>query len=272
MKSELSITVLLSVLSFASVSASAEEPLRLIAHRGGVVTDDIIENNRSSIEAAVKRGYWMVEVDIRRSKDGIPVAHHDPDFQQYYGNERKLSEMTWDEIKQLRATPGGERPLSFAEYVMACDGRVRLMLDVKGDDHPEAYVDAIEQVLLDHNLVETTYAIGSEQVKQRLLDRGRVSRQHEALFSAARAGETVSDRYFLFEAAKELTESNIKQAQQLGVPVVAALNTFHYRGESRMEQARKDIERMRALGVVQFQIDSVYDKWLLSVIDTGDGR
>lgn len=246
-----------------SLPTHAKEPLRLIAHRGGVVTSKIIENNHAAIETAVERGYWMVEVDIRRSKDGVPVAHHDRDFKRFYGDPRKLSEMTWEEISHLQASPGGERVLKFSEYVTACDGRLRLMLDVKGNDLPADYVDAIERVLIDHNMIEKTYAIGAEEVKQRLLDRGRVSRQHEDLFHAAEQGEDVSQRYFLFEAAKDLDESIIKRTQSLGVPVVAALNTFHYRGENQMEQAREDIKRMRALGVNEFQIDSVYDQWLL---------
>ena len=49
---------------FTTVSAAmADNPVRLIAHRGGVVNERIIENNLASIEAAVERGYWMLEVN-----------------------------------------------------------------------------------------------------------------------------------------------------------------------------------------------------------------
>src|SRR5688572_16882286 len=52
---------------------------KLIAHRGGVVEDKNPENSPSAIEEAISRGYWMIEVDIRETKDGIAIAQHDPD-------------------------------------------------------------------------------------------------------------------------------------------------------------------------------------------------
>ena len=38
---------------------------KIIAHRGGVVGDEFAENSPASLEAAVDRDYWMIEVDIR---------------------------------------------------------------------------------------------------------------------------------------------------------------------------------------------------------------
>ncbi len=51
------------------------------------------------------------------------------------------------------------------------------------------------------------------------------------------------------------------QAQQAGVPVVPSVNIFHYATKDHTPLAARDIRRLRALGVTQFQIDSVYEKF-----------
>ena len=113
---------------FATITV-ADDRIRMIAHRGGVVSDAVIENNVTAIEEAVRRGYWMVEVDVRQSLDNVPIVHHDADFKRYYGDARKVAKLTWSQISKLRATPGNERPLTFDEYLSAVDGRMRIMLD-----------------------------------------------------------------------------------------------------------------------------------------------
>jgi hypothetical protein len=47
------------------------------------------------------------------------------------------------------------------------------------------------------------------------------------------------------------------------VPVVPSVNIFHYAGlDDHFKAAESDIRRLRQLGVTEFQIDSVYDRWL----------
>jgi len=51
----------------------------------------------------------------------------------------------------------------------------------------------------------------------------------------------------------------VAQAKELGVPLVAAVNTFRYAGQDHRKAATADIVRLRAAGVKYFQTDSVYD-------------
>ena len=70
----------LSIVSGAAAAIrAAEQPVRLIAHRGGIVGDEFAENSPASVEAAIKRGYWMIEVDIRRTKDGRAIIQRIPE-------------------------------------------------------------------------------------------------------------------------------------------------------------------------------------------------
>lgn len=47
----------------------------VIAHR--TCPRDAVENSLDGIRAAVRLGADVVEVDVRRSRDGVPVLHHD---------------------------------------------------------------------------------------------------------------------------------------------------------------------------------------------------
>lgn len=250
---------------FVAAAVQATEPVRLIAHRGGVVNESIIENNRAAIEEAVKRGYWMVEADIQPSSDGVPIVHHDRTLERFYGEPRKLTDLTWSEIARLRSTPGSERPLQFAEYVALCRGHLQIMLDVKGDDPSAELLDSIAATLVEHGLLEGAYVLGSEKAKRHFRDKARISGNAETVFAAADRGEPVALRYFLFDRGSRLTAPIVRRAQELQVPVVAAINRIRYPDDEveALRLAKADIVRLRELGVTQFQIDSQYDVWLL---------
>lgn len=237
--------------------------LKIIAHRGGVVGEEFAENSPAAIEAAVERGYWMVEIDIRESRDGRLVVHHDEDFQRFYGDQRRLAEMTWDEISSLRATPGASRPQQFDEMATLCKGRLQIMLDTKPPEHPEAFFQAMEESLRQNGLLTGAYVIGTEQSRARFHGKARVGVDREKLREAVDRGEDVARLYFLFEHGRELDAETVRYAQNLGVPVVPSINSFHYADlPDHMAAAETDVRRMLQLGVEEFQIDSPYDVWL----------
>lgn len=272
MTSTMQRAVLLGAALVAACSGPTGEPpapatpaeTRLIAHRGGVVGDDYAENSPAALEAAVERGYWMAEVDIRESADGVLVVHHDPDFRDFYDDPRLLAEMSWDEISELRANPGGSRPLTFAELCRLASGRIRLMLDVKPpEEHSEAFYQELERSLSENGLLETAYVIGTQESRNRLLGRAKVGVGLEQLEAAAARGEDLANRYFLFEHGRDLTPEMVEYAQSLNVAVVPSINIFHYDDlPDHRVAARADVERMLELGVTEFQIDSPYDVWL----------
>src|SRR5690349_22392869 len=78
---------------------SHKQKYRLIAHRGGVVDENTKENSRESIRKAIAHGYWMVEIDMRLTKDSMLIIHHDRSLKRYYNVDRPIAEMTWQEIQ-----------------------------------------------------------------------------------------------------------------------------------------------------------------------------
>jgi len=243
------------------LAAANAEDVRLIAHRGGVVDRAHIENNLPAVEEAIRRGYWMLEVDIRKSKDGHLVVHHDADFRRFYNDPRRVSDMTWDEIQQLRSKPGDLRPLSFAEYCAACKGRILLMLDTKGEHHDPEFYDSLLRTLKDNNLLASAFAIGNDESRRLLLGKAKVGTNAETLSAAAARGENVAEKYFLFAHAEAFDAATIALCAEHGVTPVPSINTFHYPADKHLQRAEADIERLKKLGVTHFQIDSVYEQF-----------
>ncbi len=248
---------------FLSSPVFAGEPARLIAHRGGIVGDEFAENSAAALQAAIERGYWMIEVDIRESKDGKLVVQHDEDFRRFYGHPGTVATMMWPEISQLRATPGQTRPLEFHELAALCKGKLRLMLDTKPPDHGAAFYRSMVEALEKNDLLESAYVIGTDESRRYFRGKARVGLPAKALKEADARGEEIRTLYFLFEHGRDLDDETVAWAQHAGIPVVPSINIFHYADRaSHFEAARADILRLRQLGVTEFQIDSVYDRWL----------
>jgi glycerophosphoryl diester phosphodiesterase len=249
-------------------SAKTEWPaqlcIRLIAHRGGVVSEAFSENSPASLEEAVRRGYWMIEVDVQESKDGVLVVHHDPDFKRFYNVDRRLADMTWDEISKLRANPGNTRPMTFRELCERAKGRLRLMIDTKEPSHPPAFYREMESAMRANGLLDTAYFIGTEESRQWFQGKARISATSSELKALASKGEAVSNKYFLFEWGS-MTPDSVAWAQARGIPVVPSINTFHYGARDPIALGTADIGKLFQLGVTEFQIDSVYDTHVLSL-------
>lgn len=257
---------LLSVAPCESIDADlpeneSERPrVKLIAHRGGVVDEQRIENSLAAIDEAIRRGYHMLEVDIRESKDGHLVVHHDANFRRFYGDDRNVADLTWEEIKQIRSQVGDHAPIDFAEFAAACAGKIKLMLDTKGPDHASAFFNEMEATLRRHKLLDGAFVIGTEQSRAFFRGKAKTSVDGRSLKAAIARSEDVGRLYFLFEHG-DMAAETIEVAAQHGVTVVPSVNVFHYPADKHLARAAADINRLRRLGVTHFQIDSVYEEF-----------
>ena len=255
------LAIILSSLAAVALPLASTGSLKLIAHRGGIVDQRYAENSAASLEAAIKSGYWMAEVDVRETKDGRLVVQHDPDFKRFYGVDRKVADMTWDEISRLRATPGNTRPIQFGELAKLARDRIHLMIDTKEPSHSAEFYRTMETALAENGLLSGAFFIGTEESRSRFKGKARVSATREVLQAALRRGEDVSGTYFLFEHGRTLDESGLRLAAQAKVPAVVSINVFHYDPATHMRDAQVDVGRLRSLGMEYFQIDSVYDQF-----------
>jgi glycerophosphoryl diester phosphodiesterase len=80
----------------------------VVAHRGASARAP--ENTLAAFEAAVADGADVVELDVRLTRDGIPVILHDPDVSATTEGTGFIHELSLDEVKRLDAARGrGER-------------------------------------------------------------------------------------------------------------------------------------------------------------------
>ncbi|WP_407837011.1 glycerophosphodiester phosphodiesterase [Streptomyces sp. DSM 116496] len=99
--------------------------LTAVGHRGDPYR--VRENTLPSIRSAFDRGADAVEIDVRMTRDGVPVLLHDEDLQRLWGHDVRLADVTAPQLKEL--TDGGIPTLRDA--LMAA-GAGRVMVDLPG--------------------------------------------------------------------------------------------------------------------------------------------
>jgi glycerophosphoryl diester phosphodiesterase len=120
---------------------------QVIAHRG--FSGAFPENTRSAILGAIAVGADMVEIDVRMTRDGVPVVFHDAALGGHAQPLRWIEELTSDEVRRidLGAHKGerfrGERILTLDEALALVQDRIPVNLDMKS---PHALAPAIRQV------------------------------------------------------------------------------------------------------------------------------
>jgi glycerophosphoryl diester phosphodiesterase len=80
----------------------------VFAHRGGAALAP--ENTLAAFDHGVSLGADGIELDVRLSRDGIPVVHHDPTVERTTGTPGAVSGMTADELARLDAGFGFQGP------------------------------------------------------------------------------------------------------------------------------------------------------------------
>ncbi|MEV7088210.1 glycerophosphodiester phosphodiesterase [Streptomyces sp. NPDC093085] len=110
-----------------------------VGHRGDPYR--LRENTLASLRSARLRGANAVEIDVRLTRDGTPVLLHDASLARLWGDERRLTEVTYEELREL--TRGEVPPLRDALLpppgaAYGADGAAwgeaggRLMIDLPG--------------------------------------------------------------------------------------------------------------------------------------------
>ena len=250
----------LFILQLACLYAGAQD-VRLIAHRGGVVKEDFIENSIPAIKEAVARGFWMVEVDVRETLDGIPVVHHDRTYGKIYGVDKEVKQISLEEACEIKHPRTGDSLLSLDSYLTEANGELAILLDVK-DTHSSDFYRGLVALFKKHKVLDPVYVAWSDEARSYFVHVPEVKIGVDPFELHLLSGGEKPHRYFLIGNAAQLTEKTVSKAKRLKIPVMATINTWHYRSmESPLEAARSDIDLMRSLGITWFQIDAEYETW-----------
>jgi glycerophosphoryl diester phosphodiesterase len=104
----------------------AGKPFEVIAHRGGGRTSDLLpvsENTVAMIQYAERLGATAIEIDVRPTKDGVPVLYHDGTLNlrlvQKCGLVGPMEDYTYDQLQTLVRCIHGERIPTYREILDA---------------------------------------------------------------------------------------------------------------------------------------------------------
>src|SRR5690625_6921331 len=100
------------------------------------------------------------------------------------------------------------------------------MLDIKGGDFEESTYMEIEVVLEKYGLLNSAFVLSDAGAQRYLHGKASIARGLDDLLEAKERGEEVSELYHLFELGGNLDQEMVQVAEELGVKVVAAINTF----------------------------------------------
>ncbi|MEN9221948.1 MAG: glycerophosphodiester phosphodiesterase [Thermostichus sp. BF3_bins_97] len=118
---------------------------QIIAHRGDHTQAE--ENTLAAFTAAIEVGADQIELDIRRSQDGIPLIFHDAEC---WG--QPLAELTWAEIQARKPTIP-----TLKETLLHIQGRISLDIELKETGYEEQILSVIRDILTPEEFVITSF-------------------------------------------------------------------------------------------------------------------
>ena len=133
----------------------SDKYVMVIAHRAAWRT--FPENSIEAIRSAIKIGVDMVEVDIAKTKDGILILMHDDTVDRTTTGSGKVTDLTYNEIKQLRLNNAmGDTDYkvpTLMEALIEIKGKIMINLDRADEFFEEIYpmlkeTNTIGQVVL----------------------------------------------------------------------------------------------------------------------------
>lgn len=123
----------------------------IVAHRGAHT--ELNENTLPAFQRAIELGADAVELDVRLTRDLVPVVYHYFYLEESAGLAGTVFNYTWDELQRAQAQSSdsaqNRRIPLFREVLEAIGGQIGLEIEIKGPE-PEC-VDIIARVLQSHH-------------------------------------------------------------------------------------------------------------------------
>jgi glycerophosphoryl diester phosphodiesterase len=136
----------------------------IIGHRGSAVTEP--ENTLRALRAGMRCANF-VEVDVRTSRDGIPVILHDPTVDRTTDGTGSVSDLTLLELKTLDAGKGETIP-TLGEVLSLVKGTCGLVVELKEERDPTPILDQIARTSVEPLLIVSFHDDPLKEVKRTL--------------------------------------------------------------------------------------------------------
>ena len=109
-------------------------------HRGG--DEEKTENTLEAFQYSSDLGFIFMETDVQSTSDGKVVIFHDSDLKRVAGINKKVSELTFKEIKDVNLTTGGKIPS--LEETLHSFPNLRFNIDIKVDSAVEETIRIVK--------------------------------------------------------------------------------------------------------------------------------
>lgn len=254
--------IFLTIVNFLSVYAQQDlksNDIFLIAHRGGVVDSITPENSKRSIIKAAELGYWMIEVDLRRSKDNILITNHDNNFVRYYNIDKKVEDMTWKEISELKSNSGTDVQ-KFEDVLKLChELGLNIMIDNKLKGFDPIICNQIIELLNKYNLRESALMIGTTASTEFFTGKIKLSCTRKQIEDNMKRADYSSNNYYFFGNP---TKEDASWANQNNIMIVGVINSWAIPSEREEQTVKEIIQQLNTLNVRYIQLDSKYSTFL----------
>ena len=124
----------------------------LYAHRGLFDNEtQYPENSLSAFKRALDEGYG-IETDVRLTKDGIPVLHHDATLMRSCGAEGNIHDYTYKELQQFRLFKSEQKIPRLSDFLALVQGRMPLIIEYKlePNEKPDAMCTVVNPLLAEY--------------------------------------------------------------------------------------------------------------------------
>lgn len=238
------------------VSAPAFD-YKLIAHRGGVVDSLTAENSLDALKKAVKRGYSMVEIDLRLTKDGVLITNHDRNLKRSFGVDADVSTLTWNQMSNLKGAMGN-KILRFEDVLNYCRGKLQVMIDNKIEGNDTVLFTKVIDLLKKYNLYDHALMIGTDESTAFFTGKIKLTCTRQQLEENMLKSNYRSSNYFLF--SDRISKPDFEWARQHNILAVGVINSWALKSGDAMQEAKSQADKLKSTGLVWFQIDSIYDR------------
>lgn len=104
-----------------------------IAHRGYYNNDtDRPENSMKAFISAAEHGFG-IELDVRLTKDNIPVVIHDEDLYRVCGIHKRVEDVNYSELISYKLFNSDETIPLFEDVLKELNGKVPLVIEIKAE-------------------------------------------------------------------------------------------------------------------------------------------
>ena len=203
----------------------------------------------------------MIETDLRLTKDSILIVQHDPTFKRYYGVDKSVDSMTWNEIIKLRSSLGGSSVLKFEEVLKNCRyGGIQVMIDNKINGNDTILFGKVIALLKRYDMQKGALMIGTGESTPFFTGKIKLSCTRKQLEENKTKTDYSPDNYYLFVRPKDMSAEDVKWAKKEHIEVVGIINSFLYpHSNNALKDGQKDIEKMIKAGITSFQLDAEFD-------------